>query len=78
MIPGSGRSPEEGNGNQFQYSCLKNPIDRGVWQAAVSSWGHKTSSMTEANEDAHAHTLVVEIQKYTKEFFCPQEFVSFS
>ena len=25
--PGSGRSPEEGNGNPLQYSCLKNPMD---------------------------------------------------
>jgi len=28
--PGSGRSPEEGNGNPLQYSCLKNPMDRGA------------------------------------------------
>ena len=34
-IPGSGRSPGEGNGNPFQYSCLRNPLDRGVWRAAV-------------------------------------------
>ena len=34
-IPGSGRSPEEGNGNPLQYSCLGNPMDRGVWQATV-------------------------------------------
>ena len=27
-IPGSGRSPEEGNGNLLQYSCLENPMDR--------------------------------------------------
>ena len=30
-IPGSGRSPGEGNGNRPQYSCLKNPMDRGAW-----------------------------------------------
>ena len=30
-IPGSGRSPGEGNGNPLQYSCLKNPMDRGAW-----------------------------------------------
>ena len=30
-IPGSGRSPEEGNGNSFQYSCLENTMDRGAW-----------------------------------------------
>ena len=34
-IPGLGRSPEEGNGNLLQYSCLKNPMDRGAWRAAV-------------------------------------------
>ena len=30
-IPGSGRSPGEGNGNPFQYSCLENPMERGAW-----------------------------------------------
>ena len=34
-IPGSGRSPGEGNGNPFQYSCLENPTDRGTGQATV-------------------------------------------
>ena len=34
-IPGSRRSPGEGNGNPFQYSCLKNPIDRGTSLATV-------------------------------------------
>ena len=30
-IPGSGRSPGEGNGNSLQYSCLENPMDGGAW-----------------------------------------------
>ena len=30
-IPGLGRSPGEGSGNPLQYSCLKNPMDRGAW-----------------------------------------------
>ena len=30
LIPGSGRSPGEGNGNPLQYSCLGNPMDRGA------------------------------------------------
>ena len=34
-IPGSGRSPGEGNGNPLQYSFLENPIDRGAWWATV-------------------------------------------
>ena len=34
-IPGSGRPPEVGNGNSFQYSCLESSMDRGAWQALV-------------------------------------------
>ena len=34
-IPGSGRSPGEGNGNLLQYSCLENSIDREAWWAKV-------------------------------------------
>ena len=41
-IPGSGRSPGEVNGYPLQYSCLENPMDRGVWRATVyrvaNSW----------------------------------------
>ena len=33
LIPGSGRSPGEGNSNPLQYSYLKNPMDRGAWRA---------------------------------------------
>ena len=35
LIPGSERSPGEGNGYLFQYSCLENPLDRGARQATV-------------------------------------------
>ena len=34
-IPGSGRSPGEGNGNPLQYSCLENSADRMAWPATV-------------------------------------------
>ena len=34
-VPGSGRSPGEGNGNLLQYSCLENSMDRGTWRATV-------------------------------------------
>ena len=37
LIPGSGSSPGEGNGNPLQYSCLENPMDRGAWRAVVHS-----------------------------------------
>ena len=35
LILESGRSPREGNGKLFQYSCLGNPMDRGAWRATV-------------------------------------------
>ena len=34
-IPGSGRSPGEGNGNPLHYSSLENPVDRGAWWVTV-------------------------------------------
>ena len=34
-IPGSGRSPGEGNGHPLQYSCLENSMDRGTWRATA-------------------------------------------
>ena len=34
-IPGSGRSPGEGNGCLLQYSCLENSMDRGAWRSTV-------------------------------------------
>ena len=45
-IPGSGRSPGEGNGNPLQYSCLENPMDGGTW-LGYSPWSRKESDMTE-------------------------------
>ena len=35
VIPGSGRSPREGNGNPFHYTYLENSMDRGAWWATV-------------------------------------------
>ena len=35
LIPGLGRSPGKGHGNSLQYSCLENPMDRGVWWATI-------------------------------------------
>ena len=36
LIPGSKRSPGGGNDNPFQYSCLRNLMDRGAWQAKAT------------------------------------------
>ena len=46
LIPGSGRSPEGGNGNPLQYSCLENSMGRGALRTG-SPWGRKESDMTE-------------------------------
>ena len=45
-IRGLGRSPGEGNGKLFQYSCLENSMDRGAWWTTVHG-GCKESDMTE-------------------------------
>ena len=46
-MPGSGRSPGEGNGNLLQYSCLRNPVDREAWCATV----HRVAkSQTQLND----------------------------
>ena len=55
LIPGSGRSPREGNGNPLHYSCLENPIDREVWWAALHG---VTKSWTLLSIQACMHTPV--------------------
>ena len=52
LIPGSGRSPGEGDGNLLQYSCLENSTDRGTWRATVPG-GLKESDTA---EHEHIHT----------------------
>ena len=56
LIPGSGRSPGEGNGNPPHYSCLENPKDRRARRATVHRVA-KRLQMTEATE--HAHRLLI-------------------
>ena len=50
-IPGLGRSPEEGNGNPLQYSCLRNPIDRGAWWATVHGVGKESDTTEQLNNN---------------------------
>ena len=45
LIPGLGRFPRGRHSNPLQYSCLKNPMDRGAWQATVQ--GYKEPDMAE-------------------------------
>ena len=54
LIPGPGRSPEEGNGHPLQYPCLDNPMDRGVWWVTVHG---VAKSRTWLSDWAHKHAL---------------------
>ena len=45
-IPESGRSPGGGHGNPLQYSCLKKPMDRGIWQATVHRFAKNWTRLT--------------------------------
>ena len=55
-IPGWGRSPGEGNGSPFQYSCLENPMDRGAWWVTV----HGVTKSRTRLSDEHFHLCVCE------------------
>ena len=52
-MPGSGRSPGEGNGNPLQYSCLENPMDGGAWWATV----HRVTKSRTQLSDFHFHCI---------------------
>ena len=56
LIPGSGRSPAEGNGYPLQYSCLENPTDRGAWRATVPG---VAKSQTRLSDSAHTGMICV-------------------
>ena len=57
-IPGSGRSPGEGNGNPLQYSCLENSVDRRAW-GGYNPCGLKESDATEATNAFTFHYFLL-------------------
>ena len=52
-IPGSGRSPGEGNGNPLQYSCLENSMDRGTWQASIHEFTTESGDNLEPKQQQY-------------------------
>ena len=65
-IPGSGRSPGEGNGKPLQYSCLENPMDGGAWQAVVhgvARVGHDLPAKPTTTSDKVSDILSISLQK---------------
>ena len=53
-VPGSGRSPGGGNDNPLEYSCLKNPTDRGAWEATVQ---RAAKSQTQLSKQASKQAM---------------------
>ena len=64
-IPGSGRSPGEGNGNPFQCSCLKNPMDRGALQATVHGIAKSQTPLSDFTFTFHFHSLEKEMATHS-------------
>ena len=60
LIPGSGRSPGEGNSKPLQYSCLENPMVRGAWQTQAAVLGVSESQVRQSNCSGR-HTAVVSV-----------------
>ena len=56
LIPGSRRSPGEGNGNPLQCSCLENSMDSGAWRE-YSPWGHEELDATERLIHFHCNCI---------------------
>ena len=64
-IPGSGRSPGEGNDNPLQYACLGNPTDRGAWWATV----YEVAKELDTTEGLNSNTNLLELSNFAFEIF---------
>ena len=58
-IPGSGRSPGEGNGNPLQYSCLENPMDKGAWRATADKIEKSQTRQKDVRGDKEEYFIIV-------------------
>ena len=63
-IPGSVRSPGEGNGNPLQYSCLENPMDGGAWWATVHGVAKSWTRLSNFTHFTQRASLVAQRVKY--------------
>ena len=73
LIPGSGRSPEEGHHNPLQYSCLENPMDREDWQAIVHGVAKLQTPLKQHrwSDWAHTHKQTLTLSGCFSLFLCP-------
>ena len=65
LIPGSGRSPGEGNGTPLQYSCLENPTDGGAWWAVVHGVAKSWTRLSHFTLTFHFHALEKEMATHS-------------
>ena len=77
-IPGSGRSPGEGNGNPLQYSCLENPMARGAWWATVHGVAKsqtRLSNFTSVPQVGHGFSSKEQVSfNFSIIYICPNPF----
>ena len=79
-IPGSGRCPEEVNGNPFQCSCLENPMDREAWWAIAHGVAMSQTLVTHSNintltfQHLHFHFMYLNRHFSELEFWLPNAF----
>ena len=68
-IPGSGRSPEAGNGNLLQYSCQENSVDKGAWRATVHEVAKSPQGCRELDMTEHTQmgTKTVSLERLSTE-----------
>ena len=64
-IPGSGRSPGEGNGTPLQYSCLENPMDGGAWKTTVHGVTEVRTRLSNFTFIFHFHALEKEMATHS-------------
>jgi len=66
LIPGSGRSPGEGNGYPLQYSCLENSMDIGAWQVTVHGVAKSWTCLS-----THAYICINKRNLWNASSLCP-------
>ena len=69
LIPGSGRSPEGGNGNPLQYSCLENSTDRGAWRDALVQAVAKSQTWLSAVMASYVYLLNILAPQVFPDFY---------
>ena len=77
LIPGSGRSPGEGNGNLLHYSCLENPMDRVTWRSIVhgiARVGHNLTTKPPPHDQLYGNKMdnLEEVDRFLEKFNLPR------